>query len=220
MIDFTIPYKEVIKISPAKDAEEIVCIRKGSLEPIFDSYVRYYNPHLTVRYTDVHGYLAEDVHAPAVAILTLREIAPTLWEKLYTLDEAEIRAQVENVKRLLTRLIEKMERCSSRPVFFLLHEQGSALLCRGLPSAGEIAAELNAHVLSVVHSTQCIDTGEIAAQVGTQNFWDEHSLYRFGCPFSKEGCNALAYYTAETMKKKKRKSASYATATAFFGAAF
>jgi len=205
MIDLTTPYAEILKKSPADTQEEIICIRQGSLEPIYDSYIRYYNPSITVRYTDVHGYLNETSSAPAVAILTLRELAPVLWERLYTLSETDIRNHIENVRRLLLQLITKMEHKSSLPIFFLLCEESPVFKQLNTYSTSDIVAELNEYVLSITRNTRVVDTSQIVAQIGTTSFWDERSFYRFSCPYSRAGCNALAYYTAEMLSQSKAK---------------
>lgn len=198
-MDLTTPYKEILKTTLLEPQREVICIRTGSLEPVFDNYVRYYDPHIVVRYTDIYGYLQEESSAPAVAILTLREIAPTLWEHLYTLKEEERETHIGNVRHLISQLISKMEACSKQPVFFLLYEESSAFSAANATSAADIAAEVNTYVLSIVRSTQVIRTAEVAGKVGISSFWDHRKLYRFGCPYSQAGCNALAYYTVQAL---------------------
>lgn len=205
MIDLTTSYSEILKKVPADTQREVICIRVGSLEPIYDSYIRHYAPHISVRFTDVCGYMQEESDAPAVAILTLRELAPTLWERLYTLSEEDIRDHIENVRRLLLQLITKMERESSLPIFFLLYEKSSVFKEPNKYSAEDIAAELNGYVRSVARRTRIVDTTQVALQIGTASFWDERAFYRFGCPYSRTGCNALAYYTAEALKETSAK---------------
>lgn len=198
-MDLTTPYKEILKTTLLEPQREVICIRTGSLEPVFDNYVRYYDPHIVVRYTDIYGYLQEESSAPAVAILTLREIAPTLWEHLYTLTEEERKTHIGNVRHLISQLISKMEACSKQPVFFLLYEESSVFSAANANSAADIAAELNTYVLSIVRSTRVIRTAEVAGKIGISSFWDHRKLYRFGCPYSQVGCNALAYYTVQAL---------------------
>lgn len=205
MIDLTTPYREILKKKPANVQQEIVCIRQGSIEPVYDSYIRYYAPHISVRFTNIYEYMQEESEAPTVAILTLREIAPTLWEKLYILSENDVRTHIENVRRLLLQLIIKMERDSSRPILFLLYEKSPIFKEPNAYSAEDIAAELNSYIISVVRSTRIVDTAQVAAQIGGASFWSEKAFYRFGCPYSQAGCNALAYYTTEMLRQTAEK---------------
>ena len=48
-MDLTTPYKEILKTTLLEPQREVICIRTGSLEPVFDNYVRYYDPHIVVR---------------------------------------------------------------------------------------------------------------------------------------------------------------------------
>jgi len=206
MIDFQTPYETVLKTQSREPAKEVLCVRMGALEPIYDSYLRYYNPHLSVKYTDVHSFLtAPDGGEQVVILVTLREIAPALWENFYLLKPKEREEHVKHAKELLVGLIRKAEQMCARPIFFLLHEEAPVQCKPETDTVQDLIGELNDAIRRTVRSTCLLSTAAICENMHKGAFYDAQMLYRFGCPFSRAGCNALAYHTVQALKQTDAK---------------